>query len=121
MTDHQGPLLDPGVWSGRIRTAGGWGPGGDGELAVLEKATGATLGRIGLASLGDVADAARAARAAQRDWAAASHERRAAVLREAGRLWERHAAEVGDWLVREGGSVPAKAEVETAAAAQECY
>jgi benzaldehyde dehydrogenase (NAD) len=43
------------------------------------------------------------------------------VLRRAGALWEEHAEEVEGWLVREAGSVPAKAATETHVAAQECY
>ncbi|WP_083935807.1 benzaldehyde dehydrogenase, partial [Saccharomonospora halophila] len=55
------------------------------------------------------------------EWAALPHTERAAVLRRAGELWQRHAAEVEDWLIAEAGSLPAKAGMETHAAAQECF
>ena len=114
-------LMDAGVWTGRIYSAAGWVPGGAGESAVLEPATGAELGSIGLASESDVLKAATDAAHAQRDWAARSPEARAAVLRTAGRLWEEHAADVEHWLIREAGSIPPKAALETHVAAQECY
>ncbi|GAQ55277.1 benzaldehyde dehydrogenase [Streptomyces acidiscabies] len=119
---HQTTLLAPTAgWPGRIHTADGWTPGGDGEFPAVEKATGKELATVGRASVEDVRLAASRARQAQREWAALPYERRATVLREAGRLWEAHAAEVGDWIVREAGSVPAKAALETHIAAQECY
>ena len=59
--------------------------------------------------------------AAQESWRAALPSQRAAVLRRAGALWDEHAGEIQDWIVREAGSIPAKAALETAIAAQECY
>ncbi|GAA3189890.1 aldehyde dehydrogenase family protein [Dactylosporangium siamense] len=96
-------------------------PLGAGLRDVVEPATGAVLGRVGLASTADVDRACRAATAAQPAWAATSFEERAGVLRRAGALFESRAADVDEWLVREAGSVPAKAAVETHVAAQECY
>ena len=112
-------LLDPETWTEALFT-GAWeraAQGGD----VVEPATGKVLGRVGLADAADVAAAAERAAAAQRTWAEAPHTERAAVLRRAGLLWEQHAAEVQEWIVREAGSVRAKAGVETHIAAQECY
>ena len=65
--------------------------------------------------------AAEAARAAQAEWARAPHFVRAAVLRKAGDLFTAHADELHDWLVRESGSIPGKADFELHVAAQECY
>ncbi|MEU8308435.1 benzaldehyde dehydrogenase [Actinomadura sp. NPDC048955] len=114
-------LLDPGAWIGKIFD-GGWAAARDGGVfEVGEPATGATLGTLGEAGAADVARAARAAAAAQRDWAARTYEERAAVLRAAGRLFEEHAAEIGDWIVREAGSIPPKADLETRFAANLCY
>ncbi|WP_327005469.1 benzaldehyde dehydrogenase [Dactylosporangium sp. NBC_01737] len=96
-------------------------PLGAGLRDVVEPATGAVLGRVGLASTGDVDRACREAAAAQPAWAATGFEERAGVLRRAGTLFESRAADVQEWLVREAGSVPAKAGVETHVAAQECY
>jgi benzaldehyde dehydrogenase (NAD) len=115
-----GTLLGTDRWAGRIFD-GGWREPAGGDAAVIEPATGAELGRVGVADGTDVARSATAAAAAQREWAAASHEERAAVMRRAGELWESHAAEVEEWLVREAGSVGPKAGVETHTAAQECF
>jgi benzaldehyde dehydrogenase (NAD) len=96
-------------------------PLGAGVREVVEPATGAVLGTVGLASPEDVGRATRVAAAAQRDWAATSFEERAGVLRRAGALFESRAKEVEEWLIREAGSIPPKAGVETHVAAQECY
>ncbi|KUL47419.1 benzaldehyde dehydrogenase [Streptomyces sp. NRRL F-4489] len=92
-----------------------------GPAEAVEPATGAVLGELTLAAPADVADAAVAAAAAQRDWARRPYTERAAVLRRAGDLIHRHAAEIGEWLVREAGSVRGKAEFEIRTAAEECY
>ncbi|MER6811464.1 benzaldehyde dehydrogenase [Spirillospora sp. NPDC000708] len=113
-------LLDPGTWTDKIFT-GGWAAADGGVLEVVEPATGAVLGTLGRASARDVVASAAAAADAQRDWAARTYEDRAAVLRRAGRLFEEHAAEIQDWIVREAGSVPAKAELEAHFAAGLCY
>jgi benzaldehyde dehydrogenase (NAD) len=113
-------LLDPSVWTGKL-FSGDWVAPAGGERAVVEPATGEELGRVGLADAADVARATALAAQAQPAWAAASYEERARVLRRAGALWEEHAAEVRDWLVREAGSIPPKADVELHGAANECY
>jgi benzaldehyde dehydrogenase (NAD) len=113
-------LMDTENWSGKI-FSDGWSSGSAGVADVVAPATGQRLEQIGLADPSDVARAAERASAAQRAWAAEPYTARAAVLRRAGALWEEHADEVGDWLVREAGSVRAKAAVETDTAAQECY
>ncbi len=107
-------------WHGRIRS-GGWRAGGGGEYAVVEPATGAELGRLGAADAVDAVRAAGAAAEAQVAWAATGHEERAGVLRRAGDLWGRHAEEIEDWIVREAGSIPPKASLETHVAAAECF
>jgi benzaldehyde dehydrogenase (NAD) len=107
-------------WQGKV-FSDGWTKSEGGDAAVIAPAAGEEIGRIGVASPADVARAARSAAAAQEKWAAAPYTERAKVLRRAGHLWELHAAEVGDWLVREAGSIPPKADVETGTAAQECY
>ncbi|MEV2237383.1 benzaldehyde dehydrogenase [Micromonospora sp. NPDC049891] len=114
------PLLDTDTWHGRLYSDGWVQPAG-GTAAVRSPATGEELGLIGVADADDVARASARAAAAQRAWAATSYAERAAVLRRAGALWEQHAAEVGDWVVRESGSIPPKGVLETSTAAQECY
>jgi benzaldehyde dehydrogenase (NAD) len=107
-------------WHGAV-FSDGWTMADGGDAAVIAPATGEEIGRIGVASPADVARAAQSAAAAQEKWAATPYTERAKVLRRAGHLWEVHAAEVGEWLVREAGSIPPKAGVETGTAAQECY
>ena len=113
-------LLDHEIWQSKLFSDGWIKPGG-GDAPVVEPATGGQLGRIGVANAEDVATAAGIAAAAQRKWAELPYTERAAVLRRAGLLWEQHTAEATDWLVREAGSIPPKAEFEVATAAQECY
>ncbi|GAA3666754.1 benzaldehyde dehydrogenase [Arthrobacter ginkgonis] len=113
-------FLDPALWSGKVHT-GTWTAGAAGTLAVRESATGEVLGEIGVAS-GDQARAAAAtAAAAQRGWAALKPAERAAVLRRAAALFEEHAAEIEDWIVRESGGTRTKARTEIAAAIAECH
>ncbi|MER5911257.1 benzaldehyde dehydrogenase [Streptomyces sp. NPDC001982] len=107
------PLLDPKTWQSRALS----GP----EYTVTEPATGDTLGAVTLATPEDVHTAARDARTAQREWARAPHFVRAAVLRRAGDLFTAHGDELREWLVRESGSIPGKADFELHVAAQECY
>lgn len=113
-------FLGDALWDAKIYS-GGWTTGRGGVAHALEPATGETLGSYGMASREDVLDASRAAAAAQKEWASRKPEERAAVLRRAGALWEEHAGEIGEWIVRESGGIPAKAGLETHTAASECY
>ncbi|MBD0839893.1 aldehyde dehydrogenase family protein [Streptomyces sp. TRM68416] len=106
-------LLDPKSWQPRPLA----GP----EHTVTEPATGEALATVTLAAAEDVAPAADAARAAQAEWARLPHFVRAGVLRRAGDLFAAHADELREWLVRESGSIPGKADFELHVAAQECY
>ncbi|MEU3403643.1 aldehyde dehydrogenase family protein [Streptomyces sp. NPDC006670] len=108
------PLLDPTLWQDGPTLTGGTAP-------VVEPATGRSLATLDLAAPADVAEAALRAAAAQRDWAGTGHIERAAVLRRAGDLFAAHADELREWLVRESGSIPGKADFELHVAAQECY
>ncbi|OQR63960.1 benzaldehyde dehydrogenase [Streptomyces maremycinicus] len=107
------PLLDPKNWQSRPLS----GP----RYTVTEPATGDPLGTVDLAGAADVGPAAEAARAAQTEWARLPHFVRAGVLRKAGDLFTAHADELRDWIVRESGSIPGKADFELHVAAQECY
>ncbi|MFK3984699.1 benzaldehyde dehydrogenase [Micromonospora sp. NPDC050397] len=114
-------LLEPTTtWHGKV-FSDGWVKADGGDAAVLEPATGTEIGRVGIAGPDDIGRACARAASAQRAWAATGFEERAAVLRRAGQLWEEHAAEVGDWVVRESGAIGPKAGLETHIAAQECY
>ncbi|HEX2274907.1 MAG TPA: aldehyde dehydrogenase family protein [Acidimicrobiales bacterium] len=112
--------MDAEVWAGRIYN-GEWVESAGGAYPVVEPATGAELGTVGLADAEDVKRAGLQAAEAQKQWARTSYEERARVLRRAGDLWELHAADVQHWLVRESGSIPPKAAVETHGASNECY
>src|SRR5687767_7565281 len=105
-------LLDAKTWEGRI-LLGEWTSGSGGEQAIVEPATGHTLGKIGLANPDDVRNAARQAAAAQKQWAATPPSERASVLRRAGELFHEHAEEIEGWIIREAGSIPPKAGLET--------
>jgi benzaldehyde dehydrogenase (NAD) len=113
-------LMDPATWTGRI-FIDGWTSGKGSEIRVMAPATGAELSRLGGAAPADVKGAAGRAREAQRAWAKVPYMERAAILRRAGDLWTQHAADVQHWLIREAGSIPPKAGVETGFAAQACY
>ncbi|MYT18780.1 aldehyde dehydrogenase family protein [Streptomyces sp. SID7760] len=108
------PLLEPTLWQDGPTLTGGPAP-------VVEPATGRTLATLALAAPADVAESAVRARAAQESWARTGHMERAAVLRRSGDLFAAHAGELRDWLVRESGSIPGKADFELHVAAQECY
>ncbi|MBR7502683.1 aldehyde dehydrogenase family protein, partial [Mycobacterium tuberculosis] len=107
-------------WHGSIFT-GAWSPGGGETYPVVEPATGQTLAEIGAASADDVYAAAARAASAQKQWARTTPAEKAAVLRRAGDLWAEHAAEIGEWIVRESGAIQPKADLETTMAAQICY
>ncbi|WP_327035338.1 aldehyde dehydrogenase family protein [Micromonospora ureilytica] len=113
-------LLDATTWQGTLHS-NGWAEPAGGLAPVRSPATGEEIGQVGVANAEDVTRACERAATAQRAWAATGYAERAAVLRRAGHLFERHAAEIGDWIVRESGSIPPKAVVETDTAAQECY
>jgi benzaldehyde dehydrogenase (NAD) len=112
-------LLDDAIWTSSIHLDG-W-ERVDHDQPVVEPATGKELGRIGVAKVADVARAAEQAAAAQQAWAALPHGERARVLRKAGDLFNEQADEIGQWLVREAGSIPPKGGLETHVAADECY
>lgn len=113
-------LLDTKAFENKLYS-GGWTAARTGNLTVGEPATGETLAAVGEAGAADVARAGEAAAAAQRAWAATSFTERAAVLRRAGALIEKHADELHQWMIRETGSVPGMVGFATHVASQECY
>ncbi|MEU3269400.1 benzaldehyde dehydrogenase [Saccharomonospora sp. NPDC006951] len=113
-------FLDAEKWHGRIFT-GSWETAAGGDAVVVEPATGRELGRVGAAAPADVTASAARAAEAQRAWAATPFQERAAILRKAGELWNTHAAELKDWLIRESGSIPGKADFELHVAEGECF
>jgi len=112
-------FLDECRWSGKIFT-GEWTAPVGGTIPVVEPATGIEVGRVGEASLSDLERSVARAREAQTAWAAVSFTERAAVMRRAADLWTDHADEVHNWLMREAGGIPLKAQYEVFGAVQEC-
>ncbi|MFV2196417.1 aldehyde dehydrogenase family protein [Nocardiopsis sp. LOL_012] len=100
---------------------GAWTRAQGGDAPVVSPATGEVLGRTGIANADDVHHAATRAARAQREWAAASFEERAAVLRRVGGLLEAHAEEIQGWLGREGGAAAGMAGFQVHVAAAECF
>jgi len=113
-------ILDEKLWQGTV-FSGGWTTSRGGDVPIIEPATGTELGRTGTATAEDIAEAAGKAKTAQKEWAAATFEQRAAVLRKAGALIEENADEIQRWMIRETGSVPGMAGFGTYVASQECY
>src|SRR6202045_4809938 len=111
-------LMPTEVWSAKIYS-NGWKKPGLGTADVTEKATGAKLGEIGIASPEDVSAAAAAARQAQKSWAKVPGPKRGDVLREFSRLLLARSDEIADQIVRETGSIRAKAQWEIQMAARE--
>ena len=104
-------LMDTTVWDGKM-LSGDWIAGSGGLADVTDKATGEVLAKVAVASAEDVHRACDAAAAAAPAWAATSAEKRAAIVRRAGRLLAEHADEAIYWLVRESGSTKFKAGFE---------
>jgi benzaldehyde dehydrogenase (NAD) len=113
-------LLDSATWAGQI-FSDGWRESHGGSRSVQEPATGESLGSVGIANGADVEQAAALAAKAQPEWAATPFQERAAILRRAGELVERNSEEIHWWIIREAGSIPPKAQLETHVAAQECF
>ncbi|MFN4169219.1 MAG: benzaldehyde dehydrogenase [Pannonibacter phragmitetus] len=113
---HAG-FLKPGSWSGRIFD-GSWLASAAGTLTVREPATGDVLAETGLAGPQEVAAAAKAAAAAQKAWAAMLPQARAAILNRAADLLEQNGQELIPWIMRESGSIEAKAGIEIEHGAQ---
>ncbi|MER6079300.1 aldehyde dehydrogenase family protein [Streptomyces sp. NPDC001833] len=117
---HTDLLADP-QWSGRI-FSDGWVRGSGADIPVTEPATGALLATVGSATPADVAKAAERAAQAQREWAVRPYTDRAAVLRRAAALFERHQQEIETWLVRESGAIRPFATFQTlGGGADECH
>lgn len=113
-------LLDSKKWADKLFT-GQWEKGSGGTADIFEPATAETLGSFGLATPADVEKAATKAAAAQKEWAKTKPEDIAAIFRRAGDLWNEHQEEISQWIIRESGSVPAKAGLEIHMASEICF
>jgi len=81
-------------------------------VSVYEPATGEVIAKAGFAGRVEIGQAAARARLAHSDWASGAPDTRSAVLAETARLAGEHAEEIIVWMMRESGSVRAKAEFE---------
>ena len=106
-------IVDEKLWQGK--------PLRGGDTAIIEPATGNEIGRAGVATAEDITEAAAKGKAAQKDWAAATFEERAAVLRKAGAVIEENAEDIAKWVTRETGAVPGLSGFAVHVAAQECF
>lgn len=111
--------LDPGRWSGKVYD-GHW-TSTERTIELREPATGERLGQVGEASAEDIVKATARAAEAQPGWEAHPLAERASIFRKAARFFEDNADEIKEWIVRETGSVPAKAAVELKVAIGELY
>ena len=111
--EQVGSLLDEQQWAGKIYSDG-W-VDAPAQIETVEPATGEVLGTAGGGDAESIARAARSAAAAQRDWAATPIMERAAIVRRAGEIMERHRGELVQWLVRESGCIKGKAHFEIGA------
>ncbi len=99
----------------------GWRAGTGDIISVTEPATGDILLNVAGASADDVADAAGRAHAAQAGWVKMPADARARIFRDAAAFIERNVDHVRDWIIRETGSIPGKADVEIKITIGELY
>lgn len=81
-----------------------WQPGSGEPYEVREPATGLALLTLNRSTVEDVRQAAERAAKAQAAWAETNYQERAAILRRAADIYERHRAEFGTWTQRETGA-----------------
>lgn len=105
-------LFDDGHLDGRLFD-GAWSKPANAYDAT-EPATGAVLARVGLADAATVKRVAAATRTAQADWAAATPDARATIFTQAAAIARDQRDAIVTWIMRESGSVRAKAEFELA-------
>jgi len=96
-----------------------WNPGSGETRTVHEPATGRDLLTLRWSTPDDVHGAAAEAAAAQPAWAETNYQERAAILRRAAEIYERHRPEFGTWTQRETGAHRNKMHHEQNFAAQE--
>ena len=98
---HLSGAVFDGVWTTASETA-----------PIIEPATGDILGQVAVGRPADITSVSLTARQAQRTWAAMTPDGRSEVLRKAANLAQTHWDDITRWIMRESGSVRAKAEFE---------
>ena len=99
------------IWQEKLFT-GKWVSGSAKPVIVTEPASGKELGQIAMESPEDVSQSCTAAKKAFPVWSTTHFEERAAVLRKAAQVMQEHFNDITDVLIRESGSIRAKAEFE---------
>jgi len=111
MNMHTANFIDVGRWNGQAYISD-WQRTSAGTLEVIDPANGTVLCSVGLGGPSDIAKAALTARAAQPAWAKMLPAERARILNRAADLLEQNGAELAGWIMRESGSIHAKAMIE---------
>jgi benzaldehyde dehydrogenase (NAD) len=114
-----GLLADESSWRGCLFD-GNWRTA-SARIDVIEPATGRILAQVGEASASEVLEIVKTAAAAQPAWGECYAGERAGLLRRAAALLEANRAEIMEWLMRETGSVQAKALAEIGGAIEELH
>lgn len=99
------------AWQGKIYS-GGWIAVQGGTTTVAAPADDSAVAKVGRGRAEDVAMAANAARAAQPAWEATPVQERARILNAAADILQANGEELMPWIIRETGSIPAKAGIE---------
>ena len=112
MGAHDALPVMPAHANGQLYDGGRWRPARGGSRAVIEPATGATIGQVGMADAQDMTDAIARAHAAQPAWAATAPRDRAAVLLKAAQALEARFDELSLAVARETGGIVPKGQHE---------
>ncbi|HKP08004.1 MAG TPA: aldehyde dehydrogenase family protein [Microbacterium sp.] len=88
---------------------------------VVSPSTGQEIARYGIATVEELDAVVRRATEAQVSWAARPADERAAIMRRAGELLERHTDVFARWLMDEAGSAQGKAGFEASLVASEFH
>mgnify|MGYP001364691437 CR=1 FL=1 len=105
------PIL-PAAAEGRLYDGGQWRLASGGSRAVIEPATGRSLGLVGIASAADMHAAIETAAAAQKAWAATAPRDRATVLLKAAQALQARFDEYAMAIARETGGIVPKGQHE---------
>lgn len=104
-------FLDAGRWHGRAFFAD-WRTTEGGVADVRDPATDVIIAAVGVGTRSDIARAAAEAKQAQKAWAKTLPTERARILNKAADILEANAAELIPWIMKESGSIQAKAGIE---------
>ena len=104
-------FIDEARWTGKA-FLGGWRETAAGVAEVRNPATAMLVASVGIGGAADIEQAAVGAYLAQPAWAAKRPSERAAILNKAADILEANGEELVGWIIRESGSIRAKAQIE---------